>query len=403
MNFEYGKIYDLTIDEEQNSVIRVLNELDAFLKKKKSSLGSPGHANVIGYVPPDPKLCFSSIWSSVTTEIEKTAQINGSDFQKLQRDFDLNSLLGKKVEHLSGGESLRAALALFYAASPNAWVLDRCLEWMDVDRNEWLRKLFTSEASRGAVIIEVSSGRNWRISGREVVATKEMSDIRLIEKKEYKAPNLVFKNLETGYGNVFRIGPFNEEFYAGDRVILSGPNGAGKSTLARALARLIPYEGEVCVMGQSVGEYPVSKLPVLYSFQNPDDQLFRSSVKKELIEVAKRRKSLDPKLLDGIIQEFDFHSILKVDPLHLPLGKKRLISVAGALVSKAPVIILDEPSAFLTAEQYNRLVNALLHTSALGCTLIAITHDIAFKRDFATRNFNLVEGKLVESAVSGSQ
>jgi cobalt/nickel transport system ATP-binding protein len=186
---------------------------------------------------------------------------------------------------------------------------------------------------------------------------------------------------------------------AGESVGLVGPNGAGKTTLFLCLCGVLRCQpGSIAVAGLDPADPAQRKLlptRVGIVFQNPDDQLFSSTVGEDVAfgplnlglsadEVRRRvKESLDQVGMTGQDDRV---------PFHLSGGEKRRAAIAGVLAMRPDVMLLDEPSMFLDPRgrrELIRLVNALA-----GTKLIA-SHDLALVRDTCSRLIVMDAGRVV--------
>lgn len=185
-----------------------------------------------------------------------------------------------------------------------------------------------------------------------------------------------------------------------------GGNGAGKSTLFLMLNGILkPKSGTVWVDGKQI-IYKKSEMKRLRSqvgivFQNPDDQLFSSSVYQDIAygamnmglpeDVVKKRTAEAMELM-GIAE-------LAQKPVHaLSFGQKKRVAVAGVLVMEPKVMILDEPTAGVDPVGVSELMHVLLEVCRQrGTTVILSTHDIDVVPVYADEVFAIEKGRLVAS------
>ncbi|MBK8445323.1 MAG: ABC transporter ATP-binding protein [Micropruina sp.] len=177
---------------------------------------------------------------------------------------------------------------------------------------------------------------------------------------------------------------------AGERVAIIGQNGAGKTTLVRHLNGILqPSSGRVLVgerptAGRSISELAAS---VGYLFQNPDEQLFASSVRID-VEFGPRNLGCTPAeataRADEALAAVGLSAQAQSHPLHLSLSERKRVALAGVLAMRTAVVVLDEPTTGQDARGAD-LVAAVVETlAASGRTVIAITHDM----DFAAEHFD---------------
>ena len=139
------------------------------------------------------------------------------------------------------------------------------------------------------------------------------------------------------------------------RICLLGANGVGKSTLMMLLnGTLRPQQGELSVLGQPI-EYSAAGLHKLHRqvgvvLQDPDDQLFGATVEQDVAfgplnngVTSDQARALVVETLRGLGIPY-----LADRPIHeLSLGEKKRVALAGILVLRPKVILLDEPTAGL--------------------------------------------------------
>ena len=191
------------------------------------------------------------------------------------------------------------------------------------------------------------------------------------------------------------------DVYEGDYLALIGQNGAGKTTLAKHFNSLFkPSEGSIIVCGKDTkNEEPYSLAESIgYVFQNPDNQIFSTSVYKEM-EYGLKNLKLDEKEISERIHEvakmLDLEKVLNEHPFSLGKGERQRIAVASILVLKPKILVVDEPT---TGQDWDGIQNMMklidqLHEN--GTTIIMITHDMDVVATHANRAVVMCYGKIV--------
>ncbi|MGP1507611.1 MAG: ABC transporter ATP-binding protein [Sphaerochaeta sp.] len=191
------------------------------------------------------------------------------------------------------------------------------------------------------------------------------------------------------------------DVYEGDYLALIGQNGAGKTTLAKHFNSLFkPSEGNIIVCGKDTkNEEPYSLAESIgYVFQNPDNQIFSTSVYKEM-EYGLKNLKLDEKEISERIHEvakmLDLEKVLNEHPFSLGKGERQRIAVASILVLKPKILVVDEPT---TGQDWDGIQNMMklidqLHEN--GTTIIMITHDMDVVATHANRAVVMCYGKIV--------
>ncbi len=136
------------------------------------------------------------------------------------------------------------------------------------------------------------------------------------------------------------------DIFSGEAVCLMGANGSGKTTLAKIIAGLI----EISQGHLSIDVEKDSLLPVGILFQNPDNQIISLTVEKEIAFVLENLGVTIPemeKIVDETLERFSLTHLRKRLTNELSGGEKQRVALASIMVSRPPVLILDEPDSFL--------------------------------------------------------
>jgi len=183
----------------------------------------------------------------------------------------------------------------------------------------------------------------------------------------------------------------------GESVGIIGANGAGKSTLLMLLMGvLFPGDGEVLV-----GDVRVTKktLPMIRQrlgmvFQDPDDQLFMTSVYDD-VAFGPRNYKLDEKEVETrVTKALELVGIAHLKdraPYKLSGGEKRAASIASILSMQPDVLIMDEPTSTLDPKSRRRVIDLL---KSFEHTKIIASHDLDMVLDTCKRIIVISEGKI---------
>lgn len=187
----------------------------------------------------------------------------------------------------------------------------------------------------------------------------------------------------------------------GEFVALLGQNGAGKTTLAKHLNGLNqPTSGEVRVGGQPVAGRPLAEISrvIGYCYQNPDHQIFSSTVAKEVAFgpsnlgfTAEETERLVTEALDlvGIPQLRSAH------PSALGRGQRQLVAVASILAMDPQVLVIDEPTTGMDRVGSMRAMGLLNQWAQQGRTILVITHDMDLVSEFIDRSVVMAGGRVL--------
>lgn len=176
----------------------------------------------------------------------------------------------------------------------------------------------------------------------------------------------------------------------GEKVAVIGENGAGKTTLMKLLNGLLkPTTGKVEIAGMDTSKKTTAQLAatVGYVFQNPDDQIFNSNVYEE-VSYGLRMKKLDNNLIventKKAIQLTKLENEINTHPYCMPYSQRKFVTLASIVAMDTDIIILDEPTAGQDYASINLIGEIVDQLSAMGKTIIVITHDM----DFVYNNFD---------------
>ena len=184
-------------------------------------------------------------------------------------------------------------------------------------------------------------------------------------------------------------------------ICIVGQNGAGKTTFAKHLNGLLrPTRGRVLVRGKDTREYRVAELAreVGLAFQNPDDQLFRSTVEEEVrfgpdnmgagTEEAKR-------LVASAMDLMGLDAVREKKPHDLGVSERKRVATASVIAMNTPVVVLDEPTGGQDAEGIDLLGHLVDHLVQQGKLVIVVTHDVKFAARHADRVIALHQGRVL--------
>jgi energy-coupling factor transport system ATP-binding protein len=184
----------------------------------------------------------------------------------------------------------------------------------------------------------------------------------------------------------------------GECVALIGRNGSGKTTLVKHLNGLLkPDRGSLKILGQDTRKTSVSKLArhVGFAWQNPNDQLFRTTVREEVLVGPRALQAYDPGWCDRLFERLGLGPLLDRSPFSLSEGQKKRVSFAAALAPQPGLIIFDEPTAGQDDPSRRELADLIHELQREGRTVVLVTHDLEFAAQHASRWLILAEGQII--------
>lgn len=190
----------------------------------------------------------------------------------------------------------------------------------------------------------------------------------------------------------------------GQTVALVGSSGSGKTTLANIITRFFdPQKGRVLIGNIDIRDIPKETLMNNVSFVFQNSRLIKSSIsenvrmakpnatREEIAHALEAAQCLDiiEKLPNGI------DTVVGAKGVYLSGGEQQRIAIARAILKNAPILILDEATAFADPDNEVRVQQALSELSK-GKTVIMIAHRLSSITD-ADRIYVLQDGEIVES------
>jgi energy-coupling factor transport system ATP-binding protein len=193
---------------------------------------------------------------------------------------------------------------------------------------------------------------------------------------EYAPGHPVFNDLSIGVS-------------AGQCLLVVGHNGAGKSTFLKLLNGILkPTAGRVTVFGNDTATTPTSILArdVCVTFQNPGDQIFASKVRQEILFGPRSLRRERPENFAHMALElFGLSGCAELHPYDLSQPERKLLTVASAVATGAPLLAIDEPSVSLSQRERKILLSALSSLRESRRTLIIVSHDLGMFLPLADR------------------
>jgi ABC-type multidrug transport system, ATPase and permease components len=241
----------------------------------------------------------------------------------------------------------------------------------------------------------------------EVFVEKEMKDsgsAALPAEAAASVPEIEYKNVTFGYTDKDVLHDISFKADKGEMIALVGPSGGGKSTIANLLARFWDVDnGSIAVRGKDVREVSMGSLmdnismvfQRVYLFQ---DTIFNNiaigrpnATKEEVEDAAKRARCYD--FIMQLPEGFD--TVIGEGGASLSGGEQQRISIARCILKDAPIVILDEATASVDADN-ERAIQEAISELCRNKTLLVIAHRLKTIRS-ANKILLISDGQIRES------
>ncbi|MFJ6884877.1 heme ABC transporter ATP-binding protein [Streptomyces californicus] len=191
--------------------------------------------------------------------------------------------------------------------------------------------------------------------------------------------------------------------HAGEVVALVGPNGAGKSTLLAALAADLPAgSGEVRVDGRSTADWSAPELALRRSVLPQSAALSFPFPVEDVVRMGRapwagtEREDEDDAAVAAAMAATEVTRFAGRPFSALSGGEKARVALARVLAQRAPLILLDEPTAALDLRHQELVLRICRERAAAGDAVVVVLHDLGLAAAYADRAAVLHEGRIAE-------
>lgn len=189
----------------------------------------------------------------------------------------------------------------------------------------------------------------------------------------------------------------------GERIAILGGNGSGKTTLIyHILGLLKPDEGRVTVFGVNPAtQYGSVREKIGVLLQNVEEQILSPTVWEDISFTPRNygwNREETGRMVEEVAKELGISHLRDKICHYLSGGEKRKVALAGALVMRPELLILDEPFEGLDTRARPELLSILNRRNREGMTIIMSTHDLNLVAAFADRVYVLSKGQGVVMA-----
>lgn len=216
---------------------------------------------------------------------------------------------------------------------------------------------------------------------------------------------LEIQNLTLGYGKNILLRNISAQASPGELIAIAGRNGSGKSTLIRAMAGLQkPLAGRILTDGLDIGSLPRETAARKVSIVNTDRVRIPWLKCRDLVALGRapwtgwtgRLSDRDEEAVSEALESTGMTDFAMRSMDSMSDGECQRIMIARALAQDTPLMVLDEPTAFLDLPGRHQITELLARLAAeKGKTVIFSTHDIGIALQRADRFWILDRDRLI--------
>ena len=372
----------------------------------------------------------------------KAARAKALEMLRLVRIPDPETRLDAYPNEMSGGQRQRVMIAMALANNPELLIADEPTTALDVTIQAEILDLIADLQARlgmGVIFISHDLGVVRRIAQRvyvmcrgDVVESGRTEVVFDNQQHAYTraliaagpsglkpppaadAPAVMSaSNLGVTYGRgLYRrqaVSDASLTLHEGETIGIVGESGSGKSTLARALLKLLPSSGRICLGNTDISAFSRADMRPLRRelqvvFQDPCGSL---SPRMTVGQIVTEGLSVHEPGLSA--RERDMRAVQALEEVHLDPalrnryphefsgGQRQRIAIARAIILKPRVLLLDEPTSALDRQVQKQIVDLLRNLQAAhALSYLFISHDLAVVRAMSDRILVMKNGQIVE-------
>lgn len=276
--------------------------------------------------------------------------------------------------------------------------IQKCRSIMSTELARWTKEICSMSYSddigkMGSILGEVTGVLSWEEQLRPINDNKQIKDY-----------SICLENVRFSYREKEVLHGVNLKIESGTVNALVGPSGSGKSTIAKLIASLWDVDsGSIKIGGVDISELSLKNYNRKIAYVSQDNYLFDNTIRENIRmgDLNATDKQVEQAAKDCGCHEFimalpdGYDTIVGSAGGHLSGGERQRISIARAMLKNAPIIILDEATAYTDPEN-EALIQHSVAKLIKGKTLIVIAHRLSTIVD-ADQIFVIENGTVAET------
>jgi general L-amino acid transport system ATP-binding protein len=219
-------------------------------------------------------------------------------------------------------------------------------------------------------------------------------------------PSIVLDRIGKWYGAHQVLHDVSMTVARKERIVVCGPSGSGKSTMIRCINRLERHQkGRIIVDGTELTD----DARALHTVRREVGMVFQSfnlfphltileNCTLAPISVRKMPKAEAAELAMSYLHRVRIPEQARKYPGQLSGGQQQRVAIARALCMTPKIMLFDEPTSALDPEMIKEVLDTMIELAGDGMTMVCVTHEMGFARQFADRVIFMDHGEIVEAA-----
>ncbi len=212
------------------------------------------------------------------------------------------------------------------------------------------------------------------------------------------------ENLSKKFGNLSVLNGISEKIQDDEKIVIIGPSGGGKSTFLRCLNLLEkPTSGKILFDGVDLTDPKTDinkirqKMGMVFQHFNlfPHKTVLQNLTLAPVMLKLLQKEEAEQKARE-LLARIGLADKENVFPASLSGGQQQRIAITRSIMMNPEVILFDEPTSALDPEMVGEVLSLMKDLANMGMTMICVTHEMGFAREFAQRIFFMDGGKIAE-------